>query len=244
MTNLGWDKKSLFQKLSAYRQFFVFLQKHGYQSLNPDFIPKVKLEFVEPRVASEDEYKKILEVIPERGMFNIRNRAMIRLLWDTGVRNGELVAFNMRDIPRNKQNGMWEMSIKTEKSRGKRPVRQIFWGDAAQQDLERWLKVREEYAETHQLQDPDAVFIALNTGKGRRLTIQAPESMLTRYSKMAGLKTVNPHSFRHAKARRIIEQGGSNSDVMNILGHSSLASSEIYTTLYGNKLNERAAKFL
>ncbi|MFA9263018.1 MAG: tyrosine-type recombinase/integrase, partial [Undibacterium sp.] len=81
-------------------------------------------------------------------------------------------------------------------------------------------------------------------GRGRRLTVQAPENMLTTYSKKARLRTVNPHSFRHAKARRIIERGGSNSDVMNILGHSSLASSEIYTTLYGKRLSERAEKFL
>lgn len=244
MSALGWDKRSLFQKLSAYRVFFTFLQKHGYQSLNPDHIPKIKLEFVEPRVASEEDYRRILSAIPNRGMFNLRNRAMVQLLWDTGVRIGELVAFNISELPKRSENGVWKMNIKTEKSRGKRPVRQVYWSDDTQAALSDWLGFREQYARTRTIRDTDAVFIALNSGKGTRLTVQAPELMLARYSKKAGIPTVNPHAFRHAKARRIIEKGGTNSDVMNILGHSSLTSSEIYTSMYGDRLKERAVKFL
>lgn len=245
MSALGWSPRSLHQKLSAYRQFFRFLKKMGYESLDPELIPKVKVDFVEPRVATEEEYEKILEAIPKKGMFNIRNEAMIRLLWDTGVRNGELVSFNIRDLPKSPTPaGNYCMKIKTEKSRGKRPVRDIYWTKDTHRALLDWLEVRKEYGESRKIADPDAVFIALNSGNGKRLTIQAPELMLTNYSKKAGLKTVNPHSFRHAKARRIIEMGGSNSDVMNILGHSSLFSSEIYTTLYDKSLETRAQKFL
>ncbi len=244
MDELGWDRKSLFQKLSAYRRFFTFLQKHGYQSLNPDHIPKVKLEFVEPRVLSEEEYQKILSVIKEKGLFGLRNKAMIKILWDTGVRIGELVAFNISELPTESEGGVWKMTIKTEKTRGKRPMRQIYWSDETNTLLHRWIDFRAEYAKEHKLKDPDALFIAMHNGQGRRLTLQAPEDMLVRYSRAAGIPTANPHSFRHAKARRIIEMGGSNSDVMNILGHSSLASSEIYTSMFGDRLKERAAKFL
>lgn len=245
MAALGWSPKSLHQKLSAYRQFFRFLKKHSHSSLDPDLIPKVQVDFIEPRVATEEEYAKILQAIPQKGMFNIRNRAMIQLLWDTGVRNGELISFNMNDLPKaSGHSGVYSMLIKTEKSRGKRPVRDIFWSVETHRALLDWLEVRKEYTKSHEIVDPDAVFIALNTGHGRRLTVQAPEMMLTNYSKKAGLKTVNPHSFRHAKARRIIEMGGTNSDVMNILGHSSLFSSQIYTTLYDKSLETRAQKFL
>lgn len=243
MKRLGWDEKSLFIKLSAYRYFFTFLKKHGYKSLDPELVPKVTFEYVEPRVATDEEYKKILEVIPEKGMFHIRNRAMITLLWDTGVRLGELVSFNMSALPKVCSAGAYSMTIKGEKKRNNRALRDIFWSEATHEALLAWLEVREKYSKTHEV-DAEAVFIALHNGKGRRLTLQGPEMVLTRYSKKAGLRTVNPHSFRHAKARRIIEANGTNSDVMNILGHSSITSSQIYTTMYGDRLADRASKFL
>lgn len=93
--------------------------------------------------------------------------------------------------------------------------------------------------------EPDALFIRIAQWyAGERLTNRAVGEILRKWSNKAGLPYQNPHSYRHAAAHRIIKQGGSGPDVMNILRHKSLASSTPYVKMHGDEVEERARKFL
>lgn len=249
LTAIGWKHNTLYKKMAAYRKFFKFLRIHGYYSIDPAILPKIRVEFVPPRIATEGEYVKLLSVIPKKGFIHLRNEAMARLLWDTGMRNGEMMSLNLKDVSGKpevyRSRKVYSCVIRTEKSRGVKPVRQIFWTDTTHAVLKVYIKARAEYESHVDFVDPEALFVgATNNGAGKRLSTGAVDILLRKYSKLAKIPTMNAHSFRHARARNIIEKGGVDSDVMNILGHSNINSSRIYTFLYGKDLGRRAEKFL
>lgn len=136
-------------------------------------------------------------------------------------------------------------SIQTEKTRGRIPYRRIFWSKETHTSILTWLKYRTRYANKHTLQDKEALFIGTNGGAfGKRLSNHAFCITMRKYSKLAGIPTLNAHSFRHHKGRFIIEKGGSGVDVMNILGHARMESSRPYVRLFGKSLKNKAQKFL
>lgn len=237
MQELGWNHNSFIPKCMALRKFFEFCRLQGHQVLNEELIPIPRKDYRIPRIVTGEAYSRLLAVIPiNNDPRHIRNRAIINLLWDTGARNGEIVALDLSDINLDRMRAL----IKTEKSRGRRPIRELFWTHATNESLGKWLNKRSQVRE----KDPNAVFVsACSANVGRRFTIKGVGEMLRRYSNRARIPYVNPHSFRHHMGHDIIQKGGSSADVMNILGHSSLASSTVYTMMTDHELEERYRKF-
>ncbi len=240
LISYGWTQNGTYKKAIVFRSFWKFCNQKKFTTFDYNLIPIVKKEFKPPRVATIDQYKKILSVIPLTKYMHIRNRAIITLLKHGGMRAGEVVAMN---IDTNFDTKNRTAIIKTEKSRGMRPFRQVFWTDTeneAADALEKWLKVRQKFAKESDLDDPDALFIGFNNmGYGRRITGHTVAAMFKMYSKKANIPNLNAHSLRHMFAHDVVKQGGSNSDIMNLLGHSKLESSSIYTVMYGEELKER-----
>ena len=133
--------------------------------------------------------------------------------------------------------------IRTEKAISRRPFRQIFWTEDTNTLLKEWITARNNLGVKNN--DPEALFISIPTYKiSQRLGVRGIGDMLRSYSNKAKLPYQNAHSFRHHMGHNIIKQGGSNSDVSNILGHSNLESSYIYTMMDNQELKERHAKFV
>jgi len=237
MQFLGWERNSFITKCTALRKFFEFFRLQGFKVLDQNLIPLPAKEFRIPRVATEESYKKLLAVIPRNNdPRHIRNRAIVNLLWDTGARNGEVVSLNVEDVDRSRMRAV----IKTEKSRGRRPLREIFWTHDTNENLGKWLERRGGMPS----KDPEALFICASSWNvGERLTIKGVGEMLRRYCNRAKVPYMNAHSFRHHMGHDVIKKGGSSSDVMNILGHSTLASSTVYTMMTDKELEERYRKF-
>jgi integrase/recombinase XerC len=194
-------------------------------------------------VANEDNYKQLIAAIPEKtnDARHIRNRAIVGLLWDTGSRNGEICALNIDQLDLVARKAL----IKTEKSRGRRPVREMFWSEDMNDALLAWMAKRQHLLKKIVPKEPEAVFICINNwNSGARFTVRGVGEMLRHYCNKAKLPYMNAHSFRHHKAHAILHKGGSQADVQNVLGHASLASSSIYTMMFGTELEERARKFL
>lgn len=242
MKETKFKQNTLILRASALRNFFDYCRKIGLNVINPELIPIPKREYNKPKVINETSYLKLLAALPKKNLPHVvRNRAMIMMLWDTGMRVGELVALNESDVDKDKRSA----KMRTEKSRGRRPFREVFWSEAAHKQLEKWLRVRKGLNRRWGIKNPLPIFQSCNTYKvGQRIDIGGVAVMLRRLSKKAKIPTVNAHSFRHHKGRHIIESGGSAADVMNILGHASLNSSTVYTALWGKELRERAEKFL
>jgi integrase/recombinase XerD len=237
----GWDKNSMIGKAVAYRQFFKYFRLKGESSLNEELIPIPEKEYKLPRVCTQEIFNKLISVIPRNNdPRHIRNLALIYMYWDTGARNEEILGLNIEDLDLIKM----EAIIKTEKSKGKRPFRMIFWDKDTNDYLKAWIDKREHLKTIIKFKEDNALFISV-CGKettGRRLQNKGAGELLRRYSLKAGLETVNAHSFRHHKGHAIIKQGGSSADVMNFLGHASVQSTTIYTMMAGDELRERRAQ--
>lgn len=246
MGDLRYDSNSFIPKAMALRKFFEFFHKQGYQVIDPWLIPIPSKKYKIPRVMNEDNYEKLLSVIPKKtnDPRHIRNLAIVNILWDTGARNGEVCALNMPEVQIQNQKAV----INTEKSKGKVPFRQIFWTSETNNNLARWLEKREDLKKKVTFTEPEAVFISATSWKiGERFTIRGLGEMLRRYSnkaKIPPMSATNAHSFRHHKCRDVLKKGGTSADVMSIAGHSSLASGSIYQMLFGEDLEERARKFV
>lgn len=250
MVELGWASNSFVSKCMALKKFFEFCNLRGYRTIDERLIPIPQKQYKIPRIATDEEFKKLLEVIPQfptttRDLRHLRNAAIIQLLWDTGARNGEILALDVDDLNLEEKKAL----IKTEKAKTRRPLREIFWTEKTNEILKLWLAEREKVAQKIMLRDPDALFLSLyNSGsqktRGYRFRPSGVCEMLRNYSNKAGLeRPLNAHSMRHYMGRVIIENGGSNSDVTNILGHSCIESSMIYTMMFNKQAEERYRKF-
>lgn len=242
MAEMGWDHNSFVGKCMALRKFFEFYRLQGYPVISEELIPIPSKEHKIPRIADEQTYQKLIKIIPTEtnDPRHIRNLAIINLLWDTGARNGELLALNAPDLDMERMRAV----ISTEKSKGRRPFREIFWTQTTNDHIWSWLKKREELKKKIDIADPDALFISATSWKvGQRFTIKGVGEMLRRYSNKADIPYMNAHSFRHHMGHDIIKKGGSTADVMNILGHASVQSTTIYTMMTDRELESRYRLF-
>jgi len=243
LKDIGWDDNSFIPRAAAIRNLFEFFSMQGIPVLNPALIPIPNPSYKLPRIATQEEYEKLLNIIPENSdPRHIRNKAIINLLWDTGARNGEICSLDIEDLDLLNKKAI----IKTEKSQGRRPIREIFWTEKTNNNILKWLARRQQIEEKRiSREDNNAVFISLCTNvAGRRLDVKGVGAMLRNYSWKAKIPTMNAHSFRHHMGHQIVERGGCNSDVSNILGHSDLKSSYIYTLMTNVELHNRHRQFV
>jgi integrase len=163
------------------------------------------------------------------------------MLWDTGVRAGELMSLDISDLDLKNKMAL----IKTEKSRGRRPVRQIFWTSETNVHLLRWLEKLKELKGKFNFADTDALFVSISKSpqqslRGCRMNPRGVAEVMRVLSNQAGLPTVaNAHGIRHSMGRDTVKTLRSNSAVSNILGHSNIESSYVYTMLFGDELKEQ-----
>jgi integrase/recombinase XerC len=237
MADAGWTSSAMMRKCMALRKFFEFLSLQGYKVLDKNLIPIPRPVHNLPRVATDEQYKKLMAAIPQRtpDPRHIRNRCAIGMLWDSGVRIGELVSLDVNDVDTRQMKGI----VRTEKNRGSRTHRPFYWRRQTNLVLKRWLTTREHIAPPEQ----PALFVSCVTQRvGQRITNSGVGEALRRYSNRAKLPYMNAHSFRHHLGHHIIKQGGSNADVANLLGHASLASTYTYTQMSDPEVEERYRK--
>lgn len=246
MQQLNWDYNSFIPKAMALRKFFEFYHKQNYRVVDPWLIPIPTKQYKIPRVADEGNYQKLLDTIPIKtnDPRHIRNLAIVNLLWDTGARNGEVLSLNITDLVPN----VTKAIIRTEKSRGRRPIREIFWTKTTDENLKRWLEKRESLKKKMNFEEPDALFISICNAGGydrseKRFNLKGVGEMLRRYSNKAKIPNMNAHGFRHHMGHDIIKKGGSSADVMNILGHATVQSTTVYTMMTDRELEQRYRQF-
>lgn len=245
LQRLGWKRNGINIVALALRKFFEFYNLRGFNCLNESLIPLPKKEFNIPRVANDKDFKTLVKAIPlDNNPNNIRNLALIHMVWDTWARSGEIISLDEEDLQWNKDLSGCAV-IKTEKSRGRRPIREIFWTAKTGKYLKAWLKKKKEIQDKMVFEDTGAVFTSLRKCgqfdvRGKRMTNRGVCEVFRMISNRAGLPSIfNAHSARHYGGRKIIKEGGASADVTNILGHSNLESSQFYTMMWGNDLKER-----
>ncbi|MGR8934384.1 MAG: tyrosine recombinase XerC [Gammaproteobacteria bacterium] len=214
----GLSSKSLQRELSAMRSFFDYLLKKQHLAANPARqvrAPKQARKL--PKTLDVDQVAGLLEAGTD-SLLEARDVAMFELFYSSGLRLSELAALNMADI--DLRDGMLiVLQGKGNKSRIL-PV-----GSKAVAALNGWLAVRAQFANT----DAEALFVGL---KGKRLGCRAIQLRLQQWCKKKGLSEhVHPHMLRHSFASHLLESSQDLRAVQELLGHSNIGTTQIYTHL-------------
>ena len=238
---LGYTTNTLIKKEEALIQFYKFFKRKGLDVVDPFLIPLTDKEYVKPRVCTDEKYRQLLEVLPVgTDGFKLRNRVMISLMWNTGMRIGECIALDISSIDIEKK----LVTIKTEKSKGVRPFRTIPYDildNEVVEVLPKWLEKRKELLESIKLEEPEALFFGVKStnARGKRLALQAMGEIFAKTSRRAGMEReeyVNAHSLRHHFGHALAIKGMNNSVISEAMGHASLSSSFRYTQLESGDL--------
>lgn len=240
MKTMGWDENTFNTKANAWKQFFKYWKDEGLNVLIPNNIPVPQVERKIPKFLTDEEYKKLLaglETHP-KNILSLRNKTAIRMLADTGARLNEFLSLKVSDIDFEKK----EATIRTEKSRGIKPLRTIFWTKETHSYLKDYIRARAEFLKQKEFDDKEGWLWISGNGKwqaGNPWGDHAVEIMLKRLSYQVNLGfTANPHTLRHRFGRKLAlgpkgdGVGGANAYVLkDMLGHAKVTSSEIYTVM-------------
>lgn len=223
----GVRKVSVSRKVAALRTFFRFLLKRGYVRFNPaEMVQAPKAEKHLPGFLSVDEIFSMLDGQFPDGVFGLRDKAILELLYSTGVRVSELVGLNTEDF---------DAARGLVRVRGKgRKERIVPVGEKALASLGAYMGERKRHIAGQDF--PEPVFI---NRFGKRLTDRSVRRILDRYVAAAGLmKKLGPHSLRHSFATHLMEAGADLRSVQELLGHENLSTTQKYTSLGMGKLME------
>jgi integrase/recombinase XerC len=212
----GLSGRSLARMLSSWRRFFSYLaEEHGFRndpcrSLRP---PKTHKRL--PSALSPDHAARLMQIEDEDALA-IRDKAIYELFYSSGLRLAELLRLKPEDFS---EDGMVTVMGKGNKTRIV-PV-----GSRAREALQRWLTVRAELAKLGEAP------LFLNS-RGTRLSPRAVQSRLKRWGLKLGLaQNVHPHMLRHSFASHVLQSSGDLRAVQEMLGHASIASTQVYSHL-------------
>ena len=217
----GLSGRSLARQISAWRGFYRWLGQRGAIRGNPlDGLRPPKAPKALPRALSPDEAARLLEsatsVAADAQM--VRDRAMFELFYSSGLRLAELVALNL--------DGLEDALTGEIRVLGKRAkARLIPVGRLAREALAAWAERRPELAAADEL----ALFVGM---RGRRIHPRVVEERLAAHALAQGLPGhVHPHMLRHSFASHVLQSSGDLRAVQEMLGHASIASTQVYTHL-------------
>lgn len=217
---------SVARKLSALRTFFRFLLRE--QCIVNDPVSAISMPRQEkhiPVFLTVDEVFTLMEMPGNEDTFADRDRAVLEMLYSTGMRVAELAGLNMDRL--DFETGMVRVTGKGNRERLV-PV-----GNPALAALDRYLPMREKLirARIARGDSPETKAVFLN-GRGTRLTSRSIERQVRMYAQRAGIAArVTPHSLRHSFATHLLEMGADLRSVQELLGHVSLSTTQRYTHL-------------
>lgn len=202
--------------ISTIRSFYKFLAIDKNLKNSPiELIELPKLKKRIPKVLSEEDINKLL-TIKCNNNFDVRNKAMLELMYSTGVRVSELVNLTIYDID------LAEDVIKVFGKGSKERI--VPLGDMALESLKDYLKVRKEM-----LKKENNDFLFLNN-HGKKLTRQGFFKIIKNIAREKNIKTeFSPHTLRHSFASHLLKYGADLRSIQELLGHSDLSTTQIYT---------------
>lgn len=223
----GKSPHTISRHLAALRTFFHFLEKKGLLQDNP--AGKVASPRVPPRypeTLTVEEVERLLAQPNPHHVIGQRDRAILEVLYATGLRVSELIGLNLEDAVV----GLEYLRCVEKNSR----ERVIPLGKKAVEAL----KVYLEKARPHLVADPTERALFVNA-RGKRLTRQGCWKIVKGYARLAGLeKRLTPHTLRHSFAVHLLTNGAELSVVQELLGHASMATTQVYSRLARGKLRE------
>ena len=207
--------KSIQRHLSSAKGFFRFLKKNNLIGSSPfELVTSPKSSNTLPDVLSPEDVEQLLNFKPSNTI-EIRDMAIVELMYSSGLRVSETVNINISDFEEN-------MSFLRVIGKGSK-TRLVPMGRFAINAINNWLNERENISN-----NTNALFL---NSKGSRLSVRSIQLRLKKMAIKQGLPPVHPHMLRHSFATHMLESSGDLRTIQELLGHSSLSTTQIYTKL-------------
>lgn len=224
-------KASIARKLAALRTFFQFLVREALLEQNPaKLVATPRKEKKLPVHLSVEDAIRFIETPDIETELGKRDRAILELLYATGVRVSELVQLNLRDI---------DFKNKLLRVMGKRRKERIVpFGDPALKAVKEYLDVRDGFLANAPASKRDSQAVILNY-QGTRMTTRSVGRLIEKYIRQcAGIHDISPHALRHSFATHLLDSGADLRDIQELLGHARLSTTQVYTHVSMEKLIE------
>ncbi len=222
--------------LIALRAFLKFMRKRGIESLNPERIELAKVPERSLDLISPQELGRLMDGPDVRTLPGLRDRAMLELLFSTGLRVSELCSLSQEDVDLSRD----EFSI-----RGKgEKIRVVFLSDTAKDAIRAYLKERKDFDDAMFIQYGKNAKQAEIQNKDLRLTPRSVQRIMKRYATIAGItRKVTPHVIRHSFATDLLSNGADLRSVQALLGHAHIGTTQVYTHVTDKHLRDIHKKF-
>jgi integrase/recombinase XerC len=227
----GYAKSTIARRLAAIRSWCRFMYRRGLLTVNPaDGLRGPRQDKKLPHFLGTAALTQLVAAPHEDTPMGLRDRALLETVYSAGLRVSELTGLNLGDLD-------LDAGIATVRGKGKRE-RLALLGDQATAALRAWLAIRGTVCPPSRKQE--AVFL---NKRGGRLTSRSVARMLEKYLAQTGLDPrTSPHSLRHSFATHLLDNGADIRSVQELLGHRSLGTTQIYTHVTTQRLQDSYQK--
>ena len=226
LLSLGKSNATVTRSLASLKSFYAYLQREGIVPANP--AKGLSLEKVErklPQILTSKEVELFLEQPDPRDAKGCRDKAMLELLYATGIRVSELINLNLEHL---------NLSAGFLRCANRKKERVIPLYSTAVRALADYI----EHVRPQLIEQPDerALFVNMN---GSRMSRQGFWKIIKHYQDLAGIqKEITPHTLRHSFAAHLLENGADLHSIQEMLGHADISSTQVYTRVINPKLKD------
>jgi site-specific recombinase XerD len=222
--------------LIALRSFLKFCSRRGFTTLPPDHIELPRVTRKQVSFLTDNELKNLFEQIDTGNIIGLRDRAIVALLYSSGLRVSELAKLDREHINLKRREFM---------VRGKgQKDRLVFVDDAAADVIGSYLLARTDSLKPLFIRYGGQEQSINQDGDFKRLTPRSIQRIVSHYAKLAGItKHVSPHTLRHSFATDLLMNGADIRSVQTLLGHSNISTTQIYTHITDPHLREVHQRF-
>lgn len=231
LDSLKYKKNSISKNLSSLRSYYKFLTEEKVVLNNPfKNISNPKKDKKLPDFLNYEEINKLFDSADTTTPLGLRNRCILELLYDTGIRVSELVNLKINDIE-------FDKKIINILGKGKKE-RIVYYGDYLQEVLGKYINDSRKYLLNNKLSE----YLILNNN-GSKITTRGVEYIIDKMVNEAAIKhKISPHVLRHTFATHMLNGGADIKSIQQLLGHESLSTTGIYTHITNDVLRQEYLK--
>lgn len=222
----GRADTTILRNFESVKNFYIYLKKKGLVDINPvDEVVSPKVTKRLPEILSFEEIERLLSFPKADELKGCRDKAMLELLYASGIKVSELISLNIDDV---------DLDFGYLKCIGETDVRIVPLGKSAIKALKEYITL----FRTSMLADTYEKSLFVNCG-GTKMTRQGFWKLIKGYARDAGIeKDITPHTLRHSFAAHLLENGADLASIQEMLGHKDIASTQVYTRLMQNHIRD------
>lgn len=226
----GRASSTVSRTLASLRSYYLFMMQNGVVKSNPTSnleAPHVEKKI--PKILSGEEVELLLEQPKNCANKGIRDKAMLELLYATGIRVSELINLDVSDV---------NVPMSFVRCKGGKKERIIPMGHQAKDALENYINNVRKYM----VKDENETALFVNCS-GARLSRQGFWKLIKYYQHIAGIETdITPHTLRHSFAAHLLENGADLHSIQEMMGHADISSTQVYSRMMNSKIKDVYAK--